>query len=118
MIMSELINFKNEFGTLSVSLVTDFLAVRDINRNIKSVSDNLFDMETAEKIALITGNKRIQLVMCYPLNGQCYMVYHQGSSLAAVCKIESMDFHCDRAPAAQIDLMYQQQRNQHFSVLV
>lgn len=115
--MSESINFTNEFGILNVSLVTDFLPVRDIHRNMMSVSDNLFGMETAEEIALITGNKHIQLVMCYPLNGQCYMLYHQSGSLAAVCKIESIELLCERSPADQINSMYQQHRNQNLFVL-
>ncbi|GKR18322.1 MULTISPECIES: hypothetical protein [Aeromonas] len=103
--MSPVICFENEFGSLRVSLVTDYLSVSNISRDIPEVCANLFDVETAEKIALVTDNKSVQLCMCYPLNGLGYMVYHRNGKEAAVCKIENIEFSCNVSPAEQIQRM-------------
>lgn len=103
--MSQVVKFENKFGSLQVSLVTDFMSVGKISRDMPEVSGNMFDMETAEKIALITENKNVQLCMCYPLNGLGYMVYHRNGKEAAVCKIDSILYSCDVSPAEQIERM-------------
>jgi len=103
--MPQVVNFKNSFGALKISFVTDFMPVGEISQNMPEVSSNLFDVETAEKIALITDNKNVQIGMCYPLNGQAYLIYHSSASVAAVCKIESISFPCAVSPAEQIALM-------------
>lgn len=103
--MSQVVKFENKFGSLQVSLVTDFMSVGKISRDMPEVSGNLFDMETAEKIALITENKSVQLCMCYPLNGLGYMVYHRNGREAAVCKIDSILYSFDVSPAEQIERM-------------
>lgn len=106
--MSQVVNFENEFGALQVSLATEFMPVGKISRKMPEVSDSMFDINTAEKIALITGNKNVQICMCYPLNGFGYMVYHRNSREAAVCKIDSIRFSCEVSPAEQIELMMKQ----------
>lgn len=103
--MSQIVNFENEFGSLQVSLITEFMPVGKISREIPEVSGNMFDLNTAEKIALITGNQKVQICMCYPLNELGYMVYHRNSQEAAVCKVDSIQFSCKVPPAEQIELM-------------
>lgn len=112
--MSQVVNFENKFGSLQVSLVTEFMPVGKISQEIQEVSDNMFDLNTAEKIALITGNKKVQICMCYPLNGLGYMVYHRNSQEAAVCKVDSIQFSCAMSPAEQIELMARGERGDRF----
>lgn len=104
-IMSQVVNFQNEFGSLQISLVTDFMSVGKITRDIPEVSANMFSIETAEQIALITDNKNVQICMCFPLNGLGYLVYHRNGREAAVCKIDSIIYSCTVSPAEQIAMM-------------
>lgn len=57
---------------------------------------NQFDLDTAEKITLITENRRVQICFPYPFPkpAWCYIVHHDTASTAAICRAELHDFQC------------------------
>ena len=96
-------NISNEFGTITFKLVTDHIAVKNINYQMSAVQANDFDIKTAEKIALITGNKGIQIGFAYPLNGRAYMLMHNTPSTAAICHVSVVDFVCPFTPEIMLE---------------
>lgn len=89
--------FQNEFGSLRVTPVTDFVPVRDIRKTNPHAMANTVDMETAEKIALITKNRKVQICFRYPLDGLAYLVLHDSPSTAAYCQVQIDNFSCEGA---------------------
>lgn len=99
--------FSNEFGTVSITPVTEFLKVGSIRKTHPQAQANMFDLETAEKIALITENHHIQL--CFVLGtGKCYLVLNNSPSTAAICSVEVETFVCDTSPRDKISQMSKQ----------
>lgn len=83
--------FSNHYGTLELMNVTDFQPVGVYHFEMVP-ADCLMTMEQAEQIALITGNKKIQL--CFKMGhlDTPYIVVHDSSSTAALAKIVSLNF--------------------------
>lgn len=86
------LDFQNRYGRLSLSLVSDVRAVKDIHG--KDIDDcHKFAIDTAEKIALITDNRGIQIC---PTKGDagwlCYVVAHETPSTAAIARIEAIEY--------------------------
>jgi hypothetical protein len=52
-------------------------------------------LEDAEKIALITGNRDIQVAFTFPWDGKAFLLHHEASGLAAECRIVRLDFEAD-----------------------
>lgn len=83
------LDFQNRYGQLRLVLVDGVRNVRDIHG--KDVDPaHKFGLETAEKIALVTDNRGIQL------GGfgahDCYVVVHETPNTAAVARIESLTY--------------------------
>lgn len=78
--------YQNEYGTVNLTPVTPMLPIADINRRLPAVQANLLDLDAAERIALITSNKGIQL--CALLDGTAYVVLHDGPRHGAVCRCD------------------------------
>lgn len=85
-------HFQNKFGAVRFRPIADVQPVRDI-RGANLDPRCMFDIETAEKIALITDNRGIQLCSFKSADGwRCYVVLHATSSTAAVAEIESLTY--------------------------
>ena len=84
--------YANKFGAVSFATVSDVVSVNDVHG--KDVDPaHMFDIETAEKIALITDNRRIQLCPFKTAQGwRMYVVLHETPSTVAVAVIESMTY--------------------------
>lgn len=83
------LNFKNGYGTLTLKLVSPVMPVDAIHG--ADIADTYkFDLETAEKVALITENRHIQIGGF--TRNDCYVVAHESTSTAAVACIESMTY--------------------------
>lgn len=83
---------KNKFGSVAFRLVSDVLPVGDI-RGADIESAHKFDIDTAEKIALITENGRVQICPVKEPGGwRFYVVLHATESTAAVAAIDSMHY--------------------------
>jgi hypothetical protein len=92
--------YSNTYGSLQLEPIGPFKAVNTI-RGVDLPDDIKFSMDTAEKIALITDNRGIQL--CFESFKKVYVIIHQGPSLAAVARIVNMEFDEKINPAQEID---------------
>lgn len=92
------LDFQNRYGRLTLKLVSDVRPVKGI-RGVDIDDCHKFDMDTAEKIALITDNRGIQL--CYGAGARLYVVAHDTPSTCAVARIETMSY-VGQNPAQEI----------------
>lgn len=84
-----IINYKNKYGELEIETITEAMPVSTVLVSMVEQVNACFDLETAEKIALITDNKKIQI----GIDGEtkkCYLVYHYTTSLVSICKINRL----------------------------
>jgi len=83
------IQYENKYGTLELQP----LEYRHVSTVLHATTpdDLKFDFETAEKIALITENRHIQLAFvtkpCRAL-----VVHHESPDTVAVCRVHSLNF--------------------------
>ena len=95
------IKYENEYGSLEL-LPLDYLHVSVVRHSDVPV-ELKFDTLTAERIALITDNRRIQLVPNYPKNlNEWYVAHHSAPDTCAVCRIVSLDFVSTVNPQEEI----------------
>ena len=81
------LRFKNRYGELALVLVSDIRHVNDIHG--KDIDDQYkFGLKTAEKVALVTDNRGIQIGGAGAHD--CYVVVHETPSTAAVARIETL----------------------------
>lgn len=93
--------FENRFGSVSFRPIAEVTHVKNI-RGADLDARCMFDVETAEKIALITENRRIQICPYKGADGwRCYVVLHESESTAAVAEIEGLNY-TGGVPAAEI----------------
>lgn len=83
--------FESEHGHLAIEPVTAFMDVATF-RIADEHAPYLFDMGTAEQIAVITGNRGVQLSFCWPLNGRAYLLLHDGPRRGALCKVVRLEW--------------------------
>lgn len=95
-------NFSNKYGSLKVVFVGERQEVSKI-KSAEFPEDVFFDMETAEKIALITNNRRMQISFRKIDKGNHgYLLYHFLASEVSLCRIESLTFSSDVIPSEEI----------------
>lgn len=86
------LDFQNRYGRLVLSLVSDVIHVDKISgKNV--AAEHKFDIRIAEKIALITDNRGIQI--CPVSEGGkwlCYVVVHDTPSTAAVAEVALIEY--------------------------
>lgn len=97
--------FTNRFGTVEVTPLTDFMPVRDIRMTHPVAVANVFDVTTAEQIALVTENRGVQICLHFPLDGLAYLVLHDSPSTAAICRVDVVDFACATAPGDMLEAL-------------
>lgn len=86
------LNFKNRYGWLSLSLVSDVRPVSDIH-GADIDGRHKFSLDLAEQIVLITDNRGIQI--CPVKEGAiwlCYVIAHASPSTAAVARVEAINY--------------------------
>lgn len=99
--------YKNEYGELTIEPVTDYVPISTVSfQKTPEVRENLFDINTAEKVALITENRGIQV--CFPLlagrgPNNAYVVIHKDASTVAVGKVTLNDFQCELSAGEEIN---------------
>lgn len=99
------VHFSNRFGAVEVTPVTDFMPLAGIRKTHPMAQANAFDLTTAEQIALVTENRRVQVCVHYPLDGLAYLVLHDSPSTAAICRVDVKAFACDKAPGAMLEAL-------------
>lgn len=97
--------YANEFGEVVLEPITRYMPISEISKeNVPEVEEALFSMETAEKIALITENKMIQIALPYPIRSDeraAYLVKHSSTRRAAVCRVHIKSFQTPGNVSAQ-----------------
>jgi len=97
-----MITYHNEYGILEL-IPSDYVDISTIL--VATTPDEFkFDLETAEKIALISENARIQLTFGYPNLKDAIVVHHTGPRTAAVCRIHRLEFTSGVNPREEIEL--------------
>lgn len=92
---------KNKYGHLEFETVSDYQPVSQIQS--KNLDPALFfSVEVAEQVALITGNRHIQMSVTFDFK-RMYLMHHKSSSQAAVCKITHLDFNSKVNAMKEID---------------
>jgi hypothetical protein len=88
-----ILTYKNKYGYLEFEVIENYRDISTIHS--KDLQDNLFfEIEVAEHIALITENRDIQLSVTYDPK-KMFLIHHQSSSVAAVCRITKIEFNSD-----------------------
>lgn len=99
------VHYANRFGAVEVTPVTDFMPLAGIRKTHPMAQAHVFDLTTAEQIALVTENRRVQVCVHYPLDGLAYLVLHDSPSTAAICRVDVKASACDKAPGAMLEAL-------------
>lgn len=88
-------NYANEFGEVVFIPVTEFMPIGDISIDkVPVIREVLVSFDDAEKITLVTENRKGLMSFCFPfLKGNtCYALQYSCSNRAAVCKVNILKF--------------------------
>lgn len=105
--------YANQFGEVTLVPVTGFMPVSEISReNLPEIDDVLISLDNAEKVTLITENRRVCMSICYPFmpeDSAAYAVKYSCSHRAAVCRVSIVRFQTPGkvSAAEQIESMAQ-----------
>lgn len=105
--MSNLINgiqYQNRYGECELEFVTSFMSIKDIHSKLEAVKSNVFDIDTAEMLALISSNRKLQQAPFADNLDKFYVVYHQAPNVAAVCKIKHLHYRSVGKPEIELAL--------------
>ena len=81
--------YENKYGKLVVEHLTDYKPVSFIH-GVDLPDDCMFDLDTSEKIVLITENQRSQIGV--RPSRRCYLIVHESCSSACAVRIVSMEY--------------------------
>ncbi len=110
------ITYSNEYGELVLTAVTGYMPVSSISIDkLPVIEQHMFSIDDAETIALITENHNVQfstpylLKMGHPRKTDAYIIHHQSSTIACVCKVEIKTSIIESGLSAQgeIERIYQ-----------
>jgi hypothetical protein len=119
--INAVVPFSNKFGSLELVVVSSLMRVSDISlEKCEAVQHNTFSIDDAEKIALITGNNGIQIGAAIGNLNEAYLVLHQGSSHAYLCRVNILSFHLDgdTTPEQQIAYMAKMKSQYHRAAMM
>jgi hypothetical protein len=87
-----MINYQNKYGKATLTPVSEVLRVQDVSyaKMPQLIEQVKFSIDQAEKLALITGNKKIQIAFCMDKK-LCYVLHHLTPSTVQICSVE-MDY--------------------------
>ena len=105
--------YSNQYGSIALELITEYVPVSSFRSSQSIVKENSFDVETAEKITLLTEHIRTQVCFHYPFTGLAYLLLHNSPDKAALCKVSNIKFECTRTAQEQIE--YCHKRNNYYS---
>jgi hypothetical protein len=88
------ISYQNNYGTLVLEPVSEYRSVDGIRSDIVPENSRFYGIDVAEKVALITENRRIQIAFQMPLtrNSFGYILHHDSPNTCAICRISSMEY--------------------------
>lgn len=87
------ITYSNRYGTLELEVMGPYSKISSMRSSDWPVSCRC-GIDEAEKVVLITDNRKMQMALCdTSLKGDCFVpLHHISPSEAAVCRIKSMAF--------------------------
>lgn len=85
------ITYQNKYGFLEFEVIEAYREVATIHSKDLQ-QDVFFEIDDAEKIALITENKGIQLSVNQG-HTKMFLIHHKTSNIAAVCRVIKIDFN-------------------------
>jgi len=90
---SQPIDYANRYGRLTLVLTTDFVPVSSIHGRDLPDEVRFRGFDTAEQIALITDNRRLQIAFVHPLSAEIgFVIVHNSPSTAAVARIDRLEY--------------------------
>ncbi|HFI4796489.1 TPA: hypothetical protein ACGQK4_002208 [Elizabethkingia anophelis] len=104
--------YKNKYGSLKLIPVSDLMKVSNI-KGIDIDKKYKFDINTAEKVALITENYDTQMSFGFPITNQAYIIKHESSSTGYICELSDLNFNEEVNATNEIS-----QRNKYSSILI
>lgn len=97
--------YANEFGECLLEPVTEFMHVDKINRETVSEIDTvLVSLGTAERVTLITENRRARMSFCFPFlpdEMTTFALKYSCPNRAAVCRVTIQRFQTPNSLSAQ-----------------
>lgn len=93
---NNLFTYSNQFGEVVLERVTDFMPVSEITREkVPQIEEVLVSVDCAEKVVLITENRRMAIAFLSPIGDverSTYAVKYSCPSRAAVCRVTVKSF--------------------------
>lgn len=86
------INFKNEYGSATLEIDGEFKAIKDLGRVRDLPEEFIFSIDDAEKLALISENRYIQISFDSSNLRRCAVIVHDSASTGAWAKIKELNF--------------------------
>ena len=97
--------FENDYGRLVMEAVCAPLSVSDIHSDLPVAQANRLPLETAEQIALISGNRTLQACMPMAWGGDVFIIYHPTPNTGVICRVVELDFRHGWNPADELAVM-------------
>lgn len=84
--------YENRYGRLVTEVTGEYQRASGISCKKLGLDDSyFFSIDDAEKIALITDNRGIQIAPMVERRA-AYLIHHKTGKIAAVCKVVSLDW--------------------------
>ncbi|HAY3553782.1 hypothetical protein [Elizabethkingia meningoseptica] len=104
--------YKNKYGSLKLIPVSDLMKVSNI-KGVDIDKKYKFDINTAEKVALITENYDTQISFGFPITNHAYIIKHESSSTGYICELSELNFKEEINATKEIS-----QSNKYSSILI
>lgn len=83
--------YSNRYGAAEISLIGEVVHVSEINGAAVVNAGYGFDIDTAEKLALITENRHLQPAYNRATKS-FYVMYHHTSIMVQVCRLDGLTY--------------------------
>jgi hypothetical protein len=91
--MENTINFQNEFGTVVLTAIKDYMPIQDVSfAKCPIIKKVLIPMDVLEQVALITNNKGIQISFAPDVSLGAYIIHHKSPNVVAICRLTSIRY--------------------------
>lgn len=86
------IDFENKYGSATIEIVGEFKNIKDIQRVKDLPKDLTFSIDDAEKLALISENRYIQITFDSTNLRNAAVIVHSSPSIVALGKLTNLNF--------------------------
>ena len=96
---------ENKYGKVKIKIVENFMTISEFGTIATHKNVPFFNLEDAEKIALITENRHIQIAFNQKNMSEAYLVVHKSSNEIALANVEILSFYSKLSPRDTIASM-------------